>query len=123
MPTRAAASSRFDRQVVVGLPDVRSREQILKVHMRRVPRARYRRQFARSTDFSGADLANLVNKLLCSPLAVTSAWCPWWVRKRRQIMMGAERRSMVMTEAQKESTAYHEATRYWPPGTGHDRCW
>ncbi|WP_260081251.1 ATP-dependent zinc metalloprotease FtsH [Candidatus Palibaumannia cicadellinicola] len=105
---------RFDRQVVVGLPDVRGREQILKVHMRRVPLAADMDAsvIARGTPgFSGADLANLVNEA-----ALFAARCSKHVvsmiefeKAKDKIMMGAERRSMVMTEAQKESTAYHEA--------------
>ncbi|MDN3609110.1 ATP-dependent zinc metalloprotease FtsH [Vibrio ostreicida] len=105
---------RFDRQVVVGLPDVRGREQILKVHMRKVPTADDVEPslIARGTPgFSGADLANLVNeaalfaargnKQLVSMVEFELA--------KDKIMMGAERRSMVMSEETKESTAYHEA--------------
>lgn len=105
---------RFDRQVVVALPDVRGREQILKIHIRRVPLASdiNLSVIARSTPgFSGADLANLVNeaalfaarhkKRVVSMIAFEKA--------KDKILMGAERKSMVMTENQKESTAYHEA--------------
>ncbi|MGU0055684.1 AAA family ATPase [Enterobacter hormaechei] len=78
---------RFDRQVVVGLPDVRGREQILKVHMRRVPLAPDidAAIIARGTPgFSGADLANLVNEAALFAARGTSAWCPWWnLRKRK----------------------------------------
>jgi len=105
---------RFDRQVVVGLPDVRGREQILKVHMRRVPLDADIDTFviARGTPgFSGADLANLVNEAALfaarSNKRVVSMF--EFEKAKDKIMMGAERRSMVMTEAQKESTAYHEA--------------
>ena len=105
---------RFDRQVVVGLPDVRGREQILKVHMRRVPLAPDidAAIIARGTPgFSGADLAAWSTKRRCLLPAVTNALCRWLSSEKAKdkIMMGAERRSMVMTEAQKESTAYHEA--------------
>ncbi|AMA65173.1 ATP-dependent zinc metalloprotease FtsH [Candidatus Arsenophonus lipoptenae] len=105
---------RFDRQVIVALPDVRGREQILKIHMRRVPLDLNvdASVLARGTPgFSGADLANLVNEA-----ALFAARCNKSVvamlefeKAKDKIMMGAERRSMVMTEAQKESTAYHEA--------------
>ncbi|MGF1546595.1 MAG: ATP-dependent zinc metalloprotease FtsH [Thiotrichales bacterium] len=105
---------RFDRQVVVGLPDVLGREQILKVHMRKIalgddvdPRA-----IARGTPgFSGADLANLVNEaaLLTARASQTVVTMAMFERAKDKIMMGAERRSMVMSPAEKELTAYHEA--------------
>ena len=105
---------RFDRQVVVGLPDVRGREQILKVHMRRVPLATDidAAIIARGTPgFSGADLANLVNEaaLFAARSNKRVVSMVEFEKAKDKIMMGAERRSMVMTEAQKESTAYHEA--------------
>ena len=105
---------RFDRQVVVGLPDVRGREQILKVHMRRVPLATDidASVIARGTPgFSGADLANLVNEaaLFAARNNKRVVSMVEFEKAKDKIMMGAERRSMVMTEAQKESTAYHEA--------------
>jgi cell division protease FtsH len=104
---------RFDRQVVVGLPDVRGREQILKVHMRRVPLAPDidAAIIARGTRASPVRIwRTWSTKLRCLLLAATSAWSMVEFEKAKdKIMMGAERRSMVMTEAQKESTAYHEA--------------
>lgn len=105
---------RFDRQVVVGLPDVRGREQILKVHMRRVPLSPDidAAIIARGTPgFSGADLANLVNEaaLFAARGNKRVVSMVEFEKAKDKIMMGAERRSMVMTEAQKESTAYHEA--------------
>ncbi|MEN4757942.1 ATP-dependent metallopeptidase FtsH/Yme1/Tma family protein, partial [Pantoea agglomerans] len=105
---------RFDRQVVVGLPDVRGREQILKVHMRRVPLATDvdAAIIARGTPgFSGADLANLVNEaaLFAARSNKRVVSMVEFEKAKDKIMMGAERRSMVMTESQKESTAYHEA--------------
>ncbi len=105
---------RFDRQVVVGLPDVRGREQILKVHMRRVPLDPSVNVLvlARGTPgFSGADLANLVNEaaLFAARGNKRVVTMVEFEKAKDKIMMGAERRSMVMTEEQKESTAYHEA--------------
>ncbi|HGJ5874485.1 MAG TPA: ATP-dependent zinc metalloprotease FtsH [Arsenophonus apicola] len=105
---------RFDRQVVVGLPDVRGREQILKVHMRRVPLdpSVDASVLARATPgFSGADLANLVNEaaLFAARGNKRVVTMVEFEKAKDKIMMGAERRSMVMTEEQKESTAYHEA--------------
>lgn len=105
---------RFDRQVVVGLPDVRGREQILKVHMRRVPLSPDVEPsvIARGTPgFSGADLANLVNEaaLFAARGNKRVVSMVEFEKAKDKIMMGAERRSMVMTEEQKESTAYHEA--------------
>ncbi|WP_375057748.1 ATP-dependent zinc metalloprotease FtsH [Zobellella sp. DQSA1] len=105
---------RFDRQVVVGLPDVRGREQILKVHMRRVPLADdvNASVIARGTPgFSGADLANLVNEaaLFAARSARRLVSMEEFEKAKDKIMMGAERRSMVMSESEKEMTAYHEA--------------
>jgi cell division protease FtsH len=105
---------RFDRQVVVGLPDVRGREQILKVHMRKVPLADDVEPslIARGTPgFSGADLANLVNEaaLFAARGNKRNVSMVEFELAKDKIMMGAERRSMVMSEEVKESTAYHEA--------------
>ncbi|WP_044169978.1 ATP-dependent zinc metalloprotease FtsH [Candidatus Pantoea carbekii] len=105
---------RFDRQVVVGLPDVRGREQILKVHMRRVPIATDvdAAIIARGTPgFSGADLANLINEaaLFAARSNKRVVSMVEFEKAKDKIMMGTERRSMVMTELQKEATAYHEA--------------
>ncbi|MFM8586474.1 MAG: ATP-dependent zinc metalloprotease FtsH [Gammaproteobacteria bacterium] len=105
---------RFDRQVVVPLPDVRGREQILKVHMRKVPIADDVKPslIARGTPgFSGADLANLVNEaaLFAARANRRVVGMDEFERAKDKIMMGAERRSMVMTEQEKRMTAYHEA--------------
>jgi len=105
---------RFDRQVVVPLPDVRGREQILKVHMRRVPLADDVRPsiIARGTPgFSGADLANLVNEAAIFAARANRRLVSMeeFERAKDKIMMGAERRSMVMSEEEKRMTAYHEA--------------
>ncbi len=105
---------RFDRQVVVGLPDVRGREQILKVHMRKVPLADdvNAAVIARGTPgFSGADLANLVNEaaLFSARESRRVVSMSEFERAKDKIMMGSERRSMVMQESEKEMTAYHEA--------------
>lgn len=105
---------RFERQVVVGLPDVRGREQILKVHMRKVPLANDVEPslIARGTPgFSGADLANLVNEaaLFAARGNKRNVSMVEFELAKDKIMMGAERRSMVMSEEIKESTAYHEA--------------
>ncbi|HUK02017.1 MAG TPA: ATP-dependent zinc metalloprotease FtsH [Steroidobacteraceae bacterium] len=105
---------RFDRQVVVPLPDVRGREQILRVHMRRVPLNDDVKPalIARGTPgFSGADLANLVNEaaLFAARANRRTVGMDEFERAKDKIMMGAERRSMVMTEAEKRMTAYHEA--------------
>ena len=105
---------RFDRQVVVGLPDVRGREQILKVHMRKVPLDGDVNPslIARGTPgFSGADLANLVNEaaLFAARGNKRTVSMVEFELAKDKIMMGAERKSMVMSEEQKESTAYHEA--------------
>ncbi|MGH8132393.1 MAG: ATP-dependent zinc metalloprotease FtsH [Steroidobacteraceae bacterium] len=105
---------RFDRQVVVPLPDVRGREQILRVHMRRVPLADDVKPalIARGTPgFSGADLANLVNEaaLFAARANKRIVGMDQFEQAKDKIMMGAERRSMVMSEAEKRMTAYHEA--------------
>jgi cell division protease FtsH len=105
---------RFDRQVVVPLPDVRGREQILKVHMRKVPVADDVRPglIARGTPgFSGADLMNLVNEaaLFAARGNKRLVTMEEFERAKDKIMMGAERRSMVMSEQEKRNTAYHEA--------------
>jgi cell division protease FtsH len=105
---------RFDRQVVVPLPDVRGREQILKVHMRKVPLAEDVKPaiIARGTPgFSGADLANLVNEaaLFAARANRRSVTMEEFEKAKDKIMMGAERRSMVMNDAEKKLTAYHEA--------------
>ncbi|NLJ91524.1 MAG: ATP-dependent zinc metalloprotease FtsH [Aeromonadales bacterium] len=105
---------RFDRQVVVGLPDVRGREQILKVHMRRVPLGDDVKPsvIARGTPgFSGADLANLVNEaaLFAARSSRRVVSMDEFEKAKDKIMMGAERRSMVMSEEEKTMTAYHEA--------------
>ena len=105
---------RFDRQVVVGLPDIRGREQILKVHMRKVPLSEdvEASKIARGTPgFSGADLANLVNEaaLFAARAGVRTVGMTQFELAKDKIMMGAERKSMVMSEAEKRNTAYHEA--------------
>ncbi len=105
---------RFDRQVVVGLPDIRGREQILKVHMRKVPLndGVDPSLIARGTPgFSGADLANLVNEaaLFAARANVRTVGMEQFELAKDKIMMGAERKSMVMSESEKRNTAYHEA--------------
>ncbi len=105
---------RFDRQVVVPNPDVVGRERILKVHMRKVPLAPDvdPRTIARGTPgFSGADLANLVNEaaLLAARRGKRVVTHSEFEAAKDKVMMGAERRSMVMTEEEKRLTAYHEA--------------
>jgi cell division protease FtsH len=105
---------RFDRQVVVPLPDIRGREAILKVHMRKVPVAENvdSKVIARGTPgFSGADLANLVNEaaLFAARDNAKQVSMDHLDRAKDKIMMGAERRSMVMSEDEKKLTAYHEA--------------
>ena len=105
---------RFDRQVVVPLPDVRGREQILRVHMRRVPLGDDVKPalIARGTPgFSGADLANLVNEaaLFAARANKRIVSMEEFERAKDKILMGTERRSMVMSEAEKRMTAYHEA--------------
>src|SRR5207342_3128415 len=110
---------RFDRQVVVPNPDVAGREKILKVHMRKVPLAADvdPKIIARGTPgFSGADLANLVNEaaLMAARRGKRSVGMHEFEHAKDKVMMGAERRSMVMTEDEKKLTAYHEA--------GHALC-
>jgi len=105
---------RFDRQVVVSLPDIRGREQILKVHMRKVPLAQDVEPgvIARGTPgFSGADLANLVNEaaLFAARKDKRTVGMAELDQAKDKIMMGAERKSMVMSEKEKSNTAYHEA--------------
>lgn len=105
---------RFDRQVVVGLPDVRGREQILKVHMRKVPLDSDvdASIIARGTPgFSGADLANLVNEaaLMAARANVRKVGMLEFDKAKDKIMMGAERKTMVMDEKEREMTAFHEA--------------
>ena len=105
---------RFDRQVTVGLPDIRGREQILKVHMRKVPLGDDVKAevIARGTPgFSGADLANLVNEaaLFAARASRRLVSMDEFEKAKDKILMGAERKSMVMSEEEKEMTAYHEA--------------
>jgi cell division protease FtsH len=105
---------RFDRQIVVGLPDVRGREQILKVHVKRVPCAENVeiKYLARGTPgFSGADLANLINEaaLFAARNNKREVYMEDFEKAKDKILMGAERTSMVMSEDEKKLTAYHEA--------------
>jgi cell division protease FtsH len=105
---------RFDRQVVVPLPDIRGREQILKVHMRKVPLDKDVNPsiIARGTPgFSGADLANLVNEaaLFAARANQRSVDMDKFEKAKDKIMMGAERKSMVMSDDEKKLTAFHEA--------------
>lgn len=105
---------RFDRQVVVGLPDIRGREQILNVHMRKVPVAKdvNASVIARGTPgFSGADLANLVNEaaLFAARANRNLVTMEEFEKAKDKILMGAERKTMVMSEKEKTNTAYHEA--------------
>jgi len=105
---------RFDRQVVVGLPDILGREQILKVHMRKVPLAEDVKPslIARGTPgFSGADLANLVNEAALFAARANKRLVDMddMEKAKDKIMMGAERKSMAMKESEKRLTAYHEA--------------
>ncbi len=105
---------RFDRQVVVSLPDIRGREQILKVHMRKVPMADDVKPdlIARGTPgFSGADLANLVNEaaLFSARCNLRTVGMEQFEKAKDKVLMGAERRSMVMSDAERLNTAYHEA--------------
>ncbi len=105
---------RFDRQIVVSNPDILGREKILKVHMRKVPLAPDvdPRTVARGTPgFSGADLANLVNEaaLIAARSGKRVVTMADFEYAKDKVMMGAERRSMVMSEQDKEETAYHEA--------------
>ncbi len=110
---------RFDRQVVVPNPDVMGREKILRVHMRKVPLASdvEPKTIARGTPgFSGADLANLVNEaaLLAARMNRRTVGMAEFEAAKDKVMMGAERRSLVMSEAEKRMTAFHEA--------GHALC-
>jgi len=116
---------RFDRQIVVPNPDIIGREHILRVHMRKVPLAPDvdPKIIARGTPgFSGADLANLVNEaaLLAARKNRRVVTMADFEAAKDKVMMGAERRSMVMTEKEKELTAYHEAGHallaLWEPG-------
>ena len=105
---------RFDRQVVVGLPDIRGREQILKVHMRKVPMGEdvAPAVIARGTPgFSGADLANLVNEasLFAARAGKRVVEMKEFELAKDKIMMGAERKTMVMSDKEKLNTAFHEA--------------
>ena len=105
---------RFDRQVMVGLPDINGRDAILKVHMRRLPIAKNVKSvnIAKGTPgFSGADLANLCNEaaLIAAGKDKELVGMQEFERAKDKIMMGAERKSMAMDEAEKEMTAYHEA--------------
>ncbi len=105
---------RFDRQVVVPLPDIRGREAILKVHMRKVPLAKDIQAdiIARGTPgFSGADLANLVNEAALFAARANKRLVDMedFEKAKDKIMMGAERRSMVMSEEERKNTAYHES--------------
>jgi cell division protease FtsH len=105
---------RFDRQVVVSLPDIRGREQILNVHMRKVPIANDVKAdiIARGTPgFSGADLANLVNEAALFAARSNKRLVDMqdFEKAKDKIMMGAERRSVVMSEEEKQNTAYHES--------------
>lgn len=107
---------RFDRQVSVGLPDLRGREQILKVHMRKVPISEKvdARVLARGTPgFSGADLANLVNEAALfaarDPSNKRIVDMEDFEKAKDKLLMGVERRSMVMSESERRLTAYHEA--------------
>jgi len=105
---------RFDRQVTVGLPDIKGREQILKVHMRKVPLGDDVKAgvIARGTPgFSGADLANLVNEaaLFAAKASARTVSQEFFEKAKDKILMGTERRSMVMDEEEKLNTAWHEA--------------
>jgi len=105
---------RFDRQVVVPRPDVKGREEILKVHSRRIPLATdvELKVLARGTPgFSGADLANLVNEaaLLAARQNKKSVEMPDFENAKDKVMMGVERRSMIISEDEKRTIAYHEA--------------
>jgi len=105
---------RFDRQIVVPLPDIRGREQILKVHMRNVPAAENVNAsiIARGTPgFCGADLENVVNEaaLFAARSGKSTVEMTDFEKAKDKIMMGAERKSMVMSEKEKRNTAYHEA--------------
>lgn len=114
LDTALLRPGRFDRQVTVGLPDIRGREQILKVHMRKVPLADDvdPAVVARGTPgFSGAELANLVNEsaLFAARASKRLVSMAEFEKARDKIMMGAERKTLVMSEKEKEATAYHES--------------
>ena len=114
LDTALLRPGRFDRQITVGLPDIRGREQILKVHMRKVPLADDVKAtvLARGTPgFSGAELANLVNEaaLFAARGGLRTVSMQEFEKARDKIMMGAERKSMVMSEKEKINTAYHES--------------
>ncbi|MGE4594345.1 MAG: ATP-dependent zinc metalloprotease FtsH, partial [Gammaproteobacteria bacterium] len=105
---------RFDRTVTVGLPDIRGRDAILKVHMRKLPVAKNVKSMdiARGTPgFSGADLANLTNEaaLIAAGQEKSLVGMQEFEKAKDKIMMGTERKGMVMDESEKEMTAYHEA--------------
>ncbi len=105
---------RFDRQVVVGLPDIRGREQIIRVHMRKVPLGHdvVPGVIARGTPgFSGADLANIVNEaaLFAARANKKTVDMQDFEKAKDKVIMGTERRSMVMSESEKKLTAYHES--------------
>ena len=107
-------AGRFDRTVTVGLPDIKGRDAILKIHMRKLPVAKNVKSMdiARGTPgFSGADLANLTNEaaLLAAGQSKKLVGMQEFEKAKDKIMMGSERKSMVMDEAEKEMTAFHEA--------------
>ncbi len=114
LDTALLRPGRFDRQIVVGLPDIRGRDQIVKVHMRKVPLADDVDSaiIARGTPgFSGADLANLVNEaaLFAARINKKQVGMHEFEQAKDKILMGTERKSMVMSEKEKCNTAYHEA--------------
>jgi len=105
---------RFDRRIVVNMPDVKGREQILKVHIKKIPLAKDvdLEILARSTPgFSGADLANLINEgaLLAARLGREKVMMEDFESAKDKVLMGVERKSMIISDEEKESTAYHEA--------------
>jgi len=107
-------AGRFDRTVTVGLPDIKGRDAILKIHMRKLPVAKNVKSMdiARGTPgFSGADLANLTNEaaLIAASKSKKLVGMQEFEKAKDKIMMGSERKSMVMDEAEKELTAFHEA--------------
>jgi len=107
-------AGRFDRTVTVGLPDIKGRDAILKIHMRKLPVAKNVKSMdiARGTPgFSGADLANLANEaaLIAAGKSKKLVGMQEFEKAKDKIMMGSERKSMVMDEAEKEMTAFHEA--------------
>jgi len=107
-------AGRFDRTVTVGLPDIKGRDAILKIHMRKLPVAKNVKSMdiARGTPgFSGADLANLTNEaaLIAAGKSKELVGMQEFEKAKDKIMMGSERKSMVMDEAEKEMTAFHEA--------------